>query len=68
MDVPVIRHGINKEVYEKSIETMKISEGTLDYLRKKEYKTIEDVIDNQDKIPPKHRAKINAYLIMGIET
>ena len=51
----------------QSIETLKVREETLDYLRKKGFKTIGDVVKKQEKIPKKYRGNIYAYLIFGIE-
>lgn len=51
----------------QSIETLKVRKETLEYLRKKGFKTIEDVVKKQDKIPKKYRGNIYAYLIFGIE-
>ena len=51
----------------QSIETLKVRKETLEYLRKKGFKTIEDVVEKQDKIPKKYRGNIYAYLIFGIE-
>lgn len=51
----------------KSIETLKMREKTLEYLRKNEFKTIEDIIDRQGEIPSEFRGNIYAYLMFGIE-
>lgn len=51
----------------KSIETLKVCEKTLEYLRKNEFKTIEDIIDRQGEIPSEFRGNIYAYLMFGIE-
>ena len=51
----------------QSIKTLKVRKETLEYLRKKGFKTIEDVVKKQDKIPKKYRGNIYAYLIFGIE-
>ncbi len=42
-------------------------EKTLEYLRKNEFKTIEDIIDRQGEIPSEFRGNIYAYLMFGIE-
>lgn len=46
-----IVHEISKEDAQASIETLKVCPETLEYLRKKGFKTIHDVIEKQDKIP-----------------
>lgn len=51
----------------QSIETLKVRKETLEYLRENGFKTIEDVVINQKKIPKKYRGNIYAYLIFGIE-
>ena len=62
-----IAYKVPKEVQKQSIETMKVREKTLEYLRKNGFKTIEDVIDRQFEIPEKYRGNIYAYLFFGIE-
>jgi len=44
-----------------------VREKTLEYLRKNEFKTIEDIIDRQGEIPSEFRGNIYAYLMFGIE-
>ena len=51
----------------KSIETLKVREKTLEYLRKNEFKTIEDIINRQGEIPSEFRGNTYAYLMFGIE-
>ena len=51
----------------QSIETLKVRKETLEYLRENGFKTIEDVVINQKKIPKKYRGNIYAYLFFGIE-
>lgn len=63
----MINHQLSKEECGKSIETLKVREETLNYLRKKGFKTIGDIVEKQDKIPLKFRGNIYAYLIFGIE-
>ena len=58
---------VPEEVCKQSIETLKVRPDTLEYLRKKGFKTISEVIDKQDKIPKKYRGNIYAYLFFGIE-
>ena len=62
-----IVHTISKEEGKRSIETLKVREETLEYLRKKGIKTIKDFVDKQDKIPKKYRGNVYAYLIFGME-
>ena len=62
-----IVYTVPEDVRKQSIETLKVRESTLEYLRKHKFKTIEDVIDKQEKIPKKYRGNIYAYLIFGIE-
>lgn len=62
-----IVHKVSEDVRKQSIETLKVRKDTLEYLRKKGFKTIDDIIDKQDKIPKKYRENIYAYLMFGIE-
>ena len=62
-----IVHKVPDEQKAQSIETLKVRKETLDYLRKKGFKTIGDVVKKQEKIPKKYRGHIYAYLIFGIE-
>lgn len=62
-----IVHKVPAEERIKSIETLKVREKTLEYLRKNEFKTIEDIIDRQGEIPSEFRGNIYAYLMFGIE-
>lgn len=61
-------HQLTKEEGDASIETLKVSEDTLVYLRKKGFKTVKDFVEKQDKVPKKHRVPILKYLIFGIES
>ena len=63
----VIVHKVPDEQKAQSIKTLKVCKETLDYLRKKGFKTIGDVVKKQEKIPKKYRGNIYAYLIFGIE-
>lgn len=58
---------IPEEQKAQSIETLKVRKETLEYLRKKGFKTIRDIVEKQDKIPKKYKGNIYAYLIFGIE-
>lgn len=62
-----IVHKVPDDVRGLSIETLKVREETLEYLRKHKFKTIEDIIQKQERIPKKYRGNIYAYLIFGIE-
>ena len=62
-----IVYTVPDDVRVQSIETMKVRQETLEYLRKKGFKTIEDIIKKQEKIPKKYRGNIYAYLIFGLE-
>ena len=67
MSEKAIVHILPDEQKAQSIETLKVRKETLDYLRKKGFKTIEDVVKKQEKIPKKYRGNIYAYLIFGME-
>lgn len=62
-----IVHKVPDEQKAQSIECLKVREETLEYLRKKGFKTIGDVVEKQEKIPKKYRGNIYAYLIFGME-
>lgn len=62
-----IVHKISQEESEQSIETLKVREKTLEYLRQNDFKTINDIIERQFEIPGEFRGNIYAYLIFGIE-
>lgn len=62
-----IVYEVPEEQIDQSIETLKVRKETLEYLRKKGFKTIRDVVRKQEKIPQKYRGNIYAYLIFGIE-
>ena len=62
-----IVHKVPDEVKSQSIETLKVRESTLEYLRKNGFKTIKDVVDRQFEIPKKYRGNIYIYLIFGVE-
>lgn len=63
---PIV-HKVSEETRKQSIETLKVRPETMEYLRKKGFKTIDDIIDKQDKIPKKYRGNIYAYLMFGLE-
>jgi hypothetical protein len=62
-----IVHKVSDEQKAQSIETLKVRRETLEYLRKKGFKTIGEVVEKQSKIPKKYRGNIYAYLIFGME-
>ena len=66
MSQKAIVHKVPEEQKAKSIETLKVRKETLEYLRKNGFKTIEDIVKKQDKIPKKYRGNIYAYLIFGM--
>ena len=63
-----IVYKVPEDVRKQSIETLKVREETLEYLRQNGFKTIEDTIKRQDEIPAQFRGNIYAYTIFGIET
>ena len=58
---------VPKEIRVQSIETLEVKEEVKEYLRKKGYSTIEDVIQNQDMLPKKVVVPIRAKLMFGID-
>lgn len=62
-----IVYTVPEEVRTQSIETLKVRKKTLEYLRNNGFKTIDDIIDRQEKIPSEFRGNIYAYLMFGIE-
>ena len=62
-----IVHKVPDEVKRQSIETLKVRESTLEYLRQNGFKTIKDVVDRQFEIPGEFRGNIYIYLIFGVE-
>lgn len=62
-----IVHKVPQEQLQSSIETLKVQEPTLQYLRDHGFKTIEDFVDRQFEIPEEHRGRIYGYLFYGIE-
>ena len=62
-----IVYEVSEEVRKQSIETLKVRQDTLEYLRKKGFKTIDDIIKKQEKIPKKYRGNIYAYIMFGME-
>ena len=67
MSEKAIVYTVPEEVRKQSIETLKVRKDTLEYLRKKGFKTVDDIIDKQEKIPKKYRGNIYAYIMFGME-
>lgn len=67
MSEKLIVHKVPDEVKKESIETLKVRNETLEYLRQNDFKIINDVVERQNEIPSKYRGNIYAYLIFGIE-
>ena len=55
------------DIKRQSIETLKVRNTTLEYLRQNGFKTIDDIVKRQDEIPSKFRGNIYAFIIFGIE-
>lgn len=63
-----IVHRVPDDIRVKSIETLKVNETVLEYLRQNGYKTIEDFIDRQFEVPEDYRGDIYMFLIYGIDS
>lgn len=63
-----IVHKISEEEAKQSIETLKVRKDTLEYLRKHKFKTIEDIVKRQERIPKKYRGNIFYALMFGDST
>lgn len=55
------------DIKRQSIETLKVRNTTLEYLRQNGFKTIDDIVKRQDEIPSKFRGNIYAFIMFGIE-
>ena len=66
---PAMTMRVPDEIRSQPIEYLrgKVKDETVDYLIKKKCVTIEDFIQKQDKIAKKHKAKVNGYLMFGVE-
>lgn len=62
-----IVHKIPDDVKRQSIETLKVRESTLEYLRQNGFKIIDDIVKRQNEIPSEFRGNIYAHLIFGME-
>lgn len=67
MPEKLIVHKVPDEVKKQSVETLKVRENTLEYLRKNGFETIRDVVERQDEIPNIYKGNIYAYIMFGIE-
>lgn len=67
MSEKAIVHKVPENVRKQSIETLKVRKESLEYLRQNGYKTIDDIIERQNKIPTEIRGNIYAYIMFGIE-
>ena len=54
---------LSDEVKAQSIETLKVRQDKMEYLRKNRFKTIDDIVRKQNKIPKKYKGDIFVYLI-----
>ena len=68
MPQKAIVYTVPEEVRKQSIETMKVRNETLEYLRKHNFKTIEDIVKRQERIPKKYRGNIFYALMFGDST
>ena len=59
---------VPEEVRIQSIETLKVRKETLEYLRKNKFKTIENIVKRQERIPKKYRGNIFYALMFGDST
>ena len=55
------------DIKRQSIETLKVRNTTLEYLRQNGFKTIDDIVKRQDEIPIEFRGNIYAFIMFGIE-
>lgn len=55
------------DIKRQSIETLKVRNTTLEYLRQNGFKTIDDIVKRQDEIPSEFRGNIYAFVMFGIE-
>lgn len=67
MSEKLIVYKVPDAVKIQSIETLKVRNETLEYLRHNNFKTISDVVERQDEIPSQYRGNIYAYLMFGME-
>ena len=55
------------DIKRQSIETLKVRNTTLEYLRQNGFKTIDDIVKRQDEIRSEFRGNIYAFIMFGIE-
>ena len=67
MSKKAIVHKVPNTIRKQSIETLKVREETLEYLRQNGFKTIDDIIEKQNEIPTEIRGNIYAYIMFGME-
>ena len=59
---PIV-YKVPKDVQKRSIETMKVREDTLEYLRQNGFKTIGETVEKYDEIPAQFGGNIMYYLM-----
>lgn len=62
-----IVYKVPDDIKRQSIETLKVRNTTLEYLRQNRFKTIDDIVKRQDEIPSEFRGNIYAFIMFGIE-
>ena len=62
-----IVYKVPDDIKRQSIETLKVRNTTLEYLRQNGFKTIDDIVKRQDEIPSEFRGNIYAFIMFGIE-
>ena len=62
-----IVYKVPDDIKRQSIETLKVRNTTLEYLRQNGFKTTDDIVKRQDKIPSEFRGNIYAFIMFGIE-
>ena len=65
MPQKAIVYTVPEEVRKQSVETLKVRKETLEYLRKHNFKTIEEIVKKQERIPKKYRGNIMYALMFG---
>lgn len=61
-----IVYKVPDEVKAQSIETLKVKEEVLEYLRANDFKIIDDVVRRKEELPPEIKGSILGYLILGL--
>lgn len=57
---------IPREIWTQPIEWLEGTPEIMEFLRKRGYKTVRDIIDNQNKIPTKYSVPLKEKIIFGI--